>query len=822
MAGVALVACAIAAVGTALGSLVAGQPGRAPHVDARRAARRLRGRCRRPRHRRAHAVGGCRRPRRGPAPRRPPRCRSAPAAADAHRAGGRRGARPGRRRHPRGRHACCGRAPGRRSAPSSRPGPLWIVAGTTWWPAFFLFPLAGVAALAAVRPLLPRALGPQGRGGGRLDRPRRRHGGGRGRARRPPGQPRPGLRRTPLHRARRRDPPPVRDRPRARGPDRPTHRHAAARRPRRHRPGRRHAGRRPSPRHRVAGDAVHRHDDVRRPGRHAGATPARPAGRLRRRAPPAWAPRRGARAVRWRRPSRRAAGRAVPQPALRLRRGPLRPPVRRPRRPGRHHLRPGGAHRLRQVDPGVAVVAGRRPRARLGPDRRRRRARRRPPGPALGGRRGHPAHRDPRRHPRREHHALRAGAARRRRERGRRARASTPGWPGSPKDWTPCSARAAPACRPGEEQLVAFARLLVRDVRVVVLDEATARMDPVTETHVVRAAERLLSGRTGLLVAHRLSTTERAEQVAVLDGGRVVQQGPRARLAGQPGPFRSLLEAASDEDAPAAATVGPDTVQVGTARRSGQPPASPRLREIPSLTRATASALFIEPKWGLISVGLFLLAALSGAFGAITGWIWGHLVVALQDGQTPVAYTTALVVSLHGLAAAAGRVVPPLPAMVDLGDAPGPVGGADRPDRAAPSRADAARRGRRPLHGRRPAGPLRRPLGRLRQRARHRSGHRDRRAEPAGRRRAARRDGGLRARLVPGSAGGRAVRRGVRRRPGQVRPLAGLDPRLRAHGQAGGVDAERARTPAARSTPGGSTPRSASTACRRCSTAYPS
>src|SRR6476469_8530299 len=58
----------------------------------------------------------------------------------------------------------------------------------------------------------------------------------------------------------------------------------------------------------------------------------------------------------------------------------------------------------------------------------------------------------------------------------------------------------------GEEQLVAFARLLVRDVRVVVLDEATARMDPVTETNVVRAAERLLSGRTGLLVAHRLST----------------------------------------------------------------------------------------------------------------------------------------------------------------------------------------------------------------------------------------------------------------------------------------------------------------------------
>src|SRR5690348_4882039 len=100
----------------------------------------------------------------------------------------------------------------------------------------------------------------------------------------------------------------------------------------------------------------------------------------------------------------------------------------------------------------------------------------------------------------------------------------------------------------GEEQLVAFARLLVRDVRVVVLDEATARMDPVTEAHVVRAAGRLLSGRTGLLVAHRLSTTERAEQVAVLDDGRIVQQGPRSRLAGGPGPFRALLEAAAEDE----------------------------------------------------------------------------------------------------------------------------------------------------------------------------------------------------------------------------------------------------------------------------------
>src|SRR4051794_9070472 len=95
----------------------------------------------------------------------------------------------------------------------------------------------------------------------------------------------------------------------------------------------------------------------------------------------------------------------------------------------------------------------------------------------------------------------------------------------------------------GEEQLVAFARLLVRDVRVVVLDEATARMDPLTERRVVAAAGRLLAARTGILVAHRLSTIERAPLVAVLDRGRVVQQGARTELAMADGPFRDLLVA---------------------------------------------------------------------------------------------------------------------------------------------------------------------------------------------------------------------------------------------------------------------------------------
>ncbi len=212
----------------------------------------------------------------------------------------------------------------------------------------------------------------------------------------------------------------------------------------------------------------------------------------------------------------------------------------------------------------------------------------------------------------------------------------------------------------GEEQLVAFARLLVRDVRVVVLDEATARMDPVTESRVVAAAGRLLSGRTGILVAHRLSTIERAEQVAVLERGRVVQHGSRATLAEVPGPFRRLLDASAetgDLEAPGpdggAADAVPTVVRdaldghvIGTARRSAAPPPAPVLEPTPSLARSTFRAMTTNPSWGLAGMALFLASALTGAFGAVTGWTWGHLVTALQRGEDPWRLVAALVVSL--------------------------------------------------------------------------------------------------------------------------------------------------------------------------------
>jgi ABC-type multidrug transport system fused ATPase/permease subunit len=82
----------------------------------------------------------------------------------------------------------------------------------------------------------------------------------------------------------------------------------------------------------------------------------------------------------------------------------------------------------------------------------------------------------------------------------------------------------------GEAQLVAFARVFLADPALVVLDEASSRLDPATEEAVRGATERLLAGRTAIVIAHRLSTLAGVDDVAVMEAGRVVEHGPRAAL----------------------------------------------------------------------------------------------------------------------------------------------------------------------------------------------------------------------------------------------------------------------------------------------------
>jgi ATP-binding cassette, subfamily B, bacterial len=92
----------------------------------------------------------------------------------------------------------------------------------------------------------------------------------------------------------------------------------------------------------------------------------------------------------------------------------------------------------------------------------------------------------------------------------------------------------------GERQLVAIARAYVADPDLLVLDEATSAVDPATERRLTRALDALTSGRTTLTIAHRLSTAERADEVLVVDGGRVVQRGRHEDLVDAPGPYARL------------------------------------------------------------------------------------------------------------------------------------------------------------------------------------------------------------------------------------------------------------------------------------------
>jgi ATP-binding cassette subfamily B protein len=92
----------------------------------------------------------------------------------------------------------------------------------------------------------------------------------------------------------------------------------------------------------------------------------------------------------------------------------------------------------------------------------------------------------------------------------------------------------------GERQLVAVARAYVADPDLLVLDEATSAVDPATEMRLTRALDALTDGRTTLTIAHRLSTAERADEVLVVDSGRVVQRGRHADLVDVPGRYAEL------------------------------------------------------------------------------------------------------------------------------------------------------------------------------------------------------------------------------------------------------------------------------------------
>ena len=93
----------------------------------------------------------------------------------------------------------------------------------------------------------------------------------------------------------------------------------------------------------------------------------------------------------------------------------------------------------------------------------------------------------------------------------------------------------------GERQRVAIARAILKDAPIVILDEATANVDPENEDRLQKAIEALTRDKTILMIAHRLKTVRNADQILVVDEGRIVQQGRHEELIGQPGIYADFV-----------------------------------------------------------------------------------------------------------------------------------------------------------------------------------------------------------------------------------------------------------------------------------------
>jgi ABC-type multidrug transport system fused ATPase/permease subunit len=100
----------------------------------------------------------------------------------------------------------------------------------------------------------------------------------------------------------------------------------------------------------------------------------------------------------------------------------------------------------------------------------------------------------------------------------------------------------------GQRQLISFARALLADPRILILDEATSSIDTQTEQIIQEALARLLHGRTAFVIAHRLSTIINADRIVVINDGRIIEQGKHQELLEKQGVYHGLYSMRFEEE----------------------------------------------------------------------------------------------------------------------------------------------------------------------------------------------------------------------------------------------------------------------------------
>ena len=209
----------------------------------------------------------------------------------------------------------------------------------------------------------------------------------------------------------------------------------------------------------------------------------------------------------------------------------------------------------------------------------------------------------------------------------------------------------------GERQRIAIARALLRDAPILILDEALSSVDAENEATIQEALDRLMAGRTTLIMAHRLSSVMACDEILVLDGGRLVERGSHAALLAAGGAYAELMAAqtadddavsataeAADFDAAPPPAAAPAALIAAAPSEPSEPAGEAIVRAEGMGWRETSLQLLAmaAPYW--LKTSLSFLSGVAHFFGAIAVGVIGALIVgAVRDGESITLLTALLI-----------------------------------------------------------------------------------------------------------------------------------------------------------------------------------